>query len=68
LLFVPAEELPPGEMAPPIYRDKDLQPFPQSCLGVGGAITFNLAVSQDGYMGEASVEQIARLAQYCPRS
>jgi hypothetical protein len=51
-----------GPMPPPKYSDADLFRFVRDCKAVGGAITLNLGVYQEGKMAPASVAQLGRLA------
>jgi hypothetical protein len=50
-----------GPMAPPIYSDQELCGFLQNCLQVGGAVTMNVGIYQEGYLGQATVEQLKRV-------
>ena len=47
-------------MEPPIYADAELHGFLRRCLQVGGAVTLNLGISQEGHLGLDSVAQLAR--------
>lgn len=51
-----------GPMPPPKYSDADLCRFVRDCKAVGGAITLNVGVYQEGKMAPASVAQLGRLA------
>ena len=50
-------------MEPPLYRDEELGRFLSSCLTVGGAVTFNVGIYQEGHLGVETVEQIARIGR-----
>jgi hypothetical protein len=50
-------------MEPPLYRDEELGRFLSSCLAVGGAVTFNVGIYQEGHLGEETVKQIARIGK-----
>ena len=51
-----------GPMPPPKYSDADLFRFVKSCKAVGGAVTLNVGIYQEGHMAPASVAQLGRLA------
>jgi len=51
----------PGPMEPPRYSDEELIGFVRHCLKVGGAVTLNTGIYQEGHLAEASVAQLARL-------
>lgn len=51
----------PGPMEPPRYSDADLFSFVRSCCSVGGAVTLNVGIYQEGHLGEATVAQLKRL-------
>ena len=52
-----------GPMDPPRYSDAELDAFVRSCLGVGGAITLNVGIYQEGRLAEETVAQLARLSK-----
>jgi hypothetical protein len=52
----------PGPMPPPKYSDADLLRFVKDCKAVGGAVTLNVGIYQEGHMAKASVAQLGRLA------
>jgi hypothetical protein len=60
-------EVPPGArsapMEPPVYDDAELGSYLQRCLSVGGAVTLNVGVYQDGRLGPDTVRQLARLSK-----
>jgi len=51
----------PGPMPPPKYPDADLFRFVKDCKAVGGAVTLNVGIYQEGTMAPASVKQLHRL-------
>lgn len=57
--------LKPGELEPPIYSDEELLTLLNAFLPIGGTVTFNVAVRPDGSIGEATHEQLKRLAKHC---
>ena len=50
-----------GPMEPPLYSDDDLYSFLSDCLNVGGAVTLNVGIYQEGHLGQETVRQLARL-------
>src|SRR5208337_896616 len=52
----------PGPIPPPKYSDNDLFRFVKSCKAVGGAVTLNVGIYQEGHMAPASVAQLGRMA------
>ena len=52
----------PGPMEPPRYSDDELFSFVRSCRAVGGAVTLNVGIYQDGGIGETTLGQLQRLA------
>ena len=52
----------PGPIPPPKYPDADLFRFVKDCKAVGGAVTLNVGIYQEGHMAPASVAQLGRLA------
>jgi hypothetical protein len=51
-----------GPMASPSYPDAELMGFLKRCRAVGGVVTFNVGISQEGALGAETVNQLARLA------
>lgn len=51
-----------GPLAPPSYPDEELLSFLKNCRKVGGVVTFNVGISQEGRLGEQTVNQLHRLA------
>jgi hypothetical protein len=49
------------EMEPPLYTDNDLIKFVKDFTGVGGAVTLNVGIFQEGYLGKESVKQLQNL-------
>jgi len=50
-----------GPMPLPKYTDADLFSFARQCLAVGGGLTFNVGIYQEGHMPRATLDQLARL-------
>ena len=50
-----------GEMAPPVYSDAELIKFVKNFTGVGGAVTLNVNIFQEGHLGEKSIKQLVKL-------
>jgi hypothetical protein len=50
-------------MEPPIYSDEELGGFLTNCLKVGGAVTMNTGIYQEGHLGQETVRQLARLSK-----
>ncbi len=48
-------------MEPPVYSDQELGGFLNSCLSIGGAVTFNIGIYQEGHYGPATLDQLDRL-------
>lgn len=48
-------------MEPPVYTDKDLFKFVNDFTKVGGAVTLNLGIFQEGHLGKESIKQLERL-------
>jgi hypothetical protein len=63
----PYQSIPRGvksaPMESPIYSDGELGGFLHACLRVGGAVTFNVGIYQEGHLGRESVRQLARIAK-----
>lgn len=51
-----------GLMDPPRYADAELDSFVKQCLAVGGAVTLNIGIYQEGHLAPATVAQLARLS------
>lgn len=51
----------PGEMEPLLYTDEDLFAFVLRCRAVGGAVTLNVGIYQEGLIGEDALLQLQRL-------
>jgi hypothetical protein len=65
LLFIDAfwGHAKPGPMEPLLYSDEELFSFVKSCRKVGGAVTLNVGIYQEGHIGEEAEKQLARLAR-----
>ncbi len=50
-----------GPMEPPKYTDECLQGFVRNCTKVGGAVTLNVGIYQEGHLADATVAQLKRL-------
>jgi hypothetical protein len=48
-------------MEPPVYPDEELASFLKHCLSVGGAVTFNAGIYEEGYLGQETVRQLRRI-------
>lgn len=46
----------------PSYPDGELEQFLRGCRAVGGVVTFNVGISQEGALGAETVAQLARLS------
>jgi hypothetical protein len=53
----------PGPMEPPRYRDDELFAFVKRCRSVGGAVTLNVGIYQEGHLGAESLSQLRRLSE-----
>ena len=53
----------PDHPMTPSYPDEELEQFITRCRAVGGVITFNVGISQEGALGAETVAQLARLAE-----
>ncbi len=52
----------PGPMEPPLYSDADLLSLLRSCRSVGGAVTFNVGIYQEGHLGVQTLAQLQRVS------
>jgi hypothetical protein len=52
-----------GEMEPPIYPTGILNKLVKDFKQVGGGVTFNVGIFQEGELGEATVAQLAELSR-----
>ena len=52
----------PGPMPPPRYSDEELFRFVKAVKAVGGAVTLNVGIYQEGRLAPQSVAQLSRLA------
>ena len=64
LLFIDAfwGHAQPGPMEPLLYSDDELFSFVRSCRSVGGAVTLNVGIYQEGHIGRDAEAQLQRLA------
>lgn len=51
----------PGPMPPPKYRDEELFPVVRQVLKVGGTVTLNVGIYQEGHISEPTLAQLQRL-------
>ncbi len=49
------------EMPAPLYSDADLKSFLSHCLGVGGAVTWNIGIYREGHLAPKTLAQIRRI-------
>lgn len=52
-----------GPMDPPKYFDHHLFSFVRHCTRVGGAVTLNVGIYQEGHMPEATLQQLGRMVR-----
>lgn len=52
----------PGMMERPLYRTSDLQVLIQDFKSVGGGVTFNVGIFQEGGLGAQTVDQLGELS------
>ena len=52
----------PGPMESPRYPDDELFGFVRACQSVGGAVTLNVGIYQEGHLGDATLAQLERLS------
>lgn len=50
-----------GPMDPPKYSDADLFSFVRQCLAVGGGVTLNVGIYQEGHLPKLTLQQLARM-------
>jgi len=50
-----------AEMEPPIYSDSDLIKFVNDFTKVGGAVTLNIGIFQEGRLGKETIKQLEEL-------
>ena len=51
----------PDGMEPPAYTDEQLQLFVKNFTSIGGAVTLNVGIFQEGHLGKLSIAQLQRL-------
>ncbi|MBB3186203.1 hypothetical protein FHX64_000366 [Microbacter margulisiae] len=54
----------PGKMPPPSYTDNELFPAVLNVLKVGGTVTLNVGIYQEGYISSQTLDQLKRLNKY----
>lgn len=52
-----------GKIEAPRFTDEELWSFYDGCHSVGGAVTWNIGIYQDGSLAEETVEQLVRLRE-----
>ncbi|MBO0935613.1 hypothetical protein J2I47_03535 [Fibrella sp. HMF5335] len=50
-----------NEMEPPVYTDKELIKFVADFTKVGGAVTLNAGIFQEGRLGAKTIKQLKTL-------
>lgn len=55
------ENVKPGPMPPPRYSDEELFPPVRHCLNVGGTVTPNVGIYQEGHISATTLAQLKRL-------
>ena len=53
----------PGPIKPPTYSDEELFGFVERCNAVGGAVTLNALIYQEGHIGDEGLSQLQRLGE-----
>lgn len=51
----------PDGMEPPAYTDEQLQLFVKNFTNVGGAVTLNAGIFQEGHLGKLTIDQLQKL-------
>ncbi|MCC6445151.1 MAG: alpha-L-fucosidase [Armatimonadetes bacterium] len=51
-----------GPMEPPRYSNEDLIAFVRNCHAVGGAVTLNVGIYQEGHIAEKTLAQLQKLS------
>jgi len=51
----------PGPIDPPRFTDDNLESFVRNCVTVGGAVTLNVGIYQEGRLAPQTLEQLARI-------
>ena len=54
----------PGPMPGPCYSDDELFLFVDRCNAVGGAVTLNALIYQEGHIGDGGLSQLQRLGRH----
>ena len=52
----------PVPIVPPRFADEELLTYVETCHRIGGAVTLNVGIYQEGNMAEASLRQVRRIA------
>lgn len=53
----------PDGMEPPVYSDEELQQFVKNYTQIGGAVTLNTGIFQEGHLGKLTIEQLRKLKE-----
>jgi hypothetical protein len=48
-------------MEPPVYSDEQLQQFVKNYTRIGGAVTLNAGIFQEGHIGKLTLKQLQQL-------
>jgi len=59
--FSPLYSNTPDGMEPPIYKDEQLQSFVKNFTDIGGAVTLNAGIFQEGHLGKLTIKQLQKL-------
>jgi hypothetical protein len=61
--FIPVIPKQQDEMEPPVYADNDLFKFISDFTKVGGAVTLNVGIFQEGRLGKETIKQLEKLKE-----
>lgn len=61
--FKALHESSPDGMEPPVYSNEDLVKFVRNYTRIGGAVTLNAGIFQEGHLGEMTLRQLQELNQ-----
>ena len=61
--FEPIYTSTPDGMEPPAYTDEQLQLFVRNFTNIGGAVTLNVGIFQEGHLGKLTIAQLQRLKE-----
>lgn len=53
----------PGLIAPPRFTDDELYDYVAACRRIGGGVTLNVGIYQDGTMADPSIAQLRRISE-----